>query len=285
MARFFKYQFAVSGTFVEIPETTQPNGSVSYQQGYSSNYTLPFGSNPNALPVDMPSFNGILYDITGALQQWQTQCVPDFITSSDNGGSPYPYPIFSLVRFDPGTGPQLYINTVANNVTTPTDPSWSIFTTGSGLALPAGSSLPFNGGVLPAGFLLEDGTVYNIINYPNLFAAIGNTFGGDGISTFAVPNSARRVLMGSGGTGTSVIGNAVGNSGGEEAHLQTIAEMPSHNHPPLTGTHFLVNELSSPGSAGPAGDVASDATTGNTGGGNPFNIIQPSRIVNWMIKY
>ena len=40
----------------------------------------------------------------------------------------------------------------------------------------------------PSGFLECNGNIYPISSYPNLFAVIGNTFGGDGVTTFAVPN-------------------------------------------------------------------------------------------------
>ncbi|ESK57547.1 phage tail protein [Acinetobacter tjernbergiae] len=42
--------------------------------------------------------------------------------------------------------------------------------------------------VCPAGYLECNGNIYPISSYPNLFAVIGNTFGGDGVTTFAVPN-------------------------------------------------------------------------------------------------
>lgn len=286
MARFFVYSFSVGGDNIEIPDTTQPSGAVSYESGFTSNYELPFGTNPAALPVSRIPFNGVLFDITDALQQYQTHGFPDFATTADNDGSPYSYDIFAIVRFNPGSGFQLYMNTVQDNTTIPTDPSWTLLTGGSGFGVPPGTSLPYNGGTIPNGYLLEDGTVHNIVDYPNLFAAIGNTFGGDGITTFAVPNSTRRVLMGSGGSGTAIIGNAVGDSGGEEAHVQTLTELAAHTHLPLSPTTNFVGGPLVAGAFGGGGSAYQGvATTGSTGSSTAANVIQPSRIVNWIIKY
>jgi microcystin-dependent protein len=292
MARFFKYAFAVAGDVTEIPNTTQPSGSVSYQEGFSSNYQLPFGSNPNALPISRSPFNGILFDITSAIQEWQTQAIPNFITSSDNGGSPYPYPIYALVRYDDGGGMQVYENLVDNNLTTPgTDFSWQVVSGGS-LGYKPGDFKLYAGGSLQSGFLFTDGAAVSRTTYARLFAAIGTLWGaGDGLTTFNVPNIQRRTLIGSGGTGSAVIGNAVGNIGGEEAHLMDISELVSHNHGAGTGFDFLkAATTSGGGTEGIQGTVSPlnytpQPNTDNAGGGQAFNIIQPSAVALFMIKY
>ncbi|MDR3563309.1 MAG: phage tail protein [Negativicutes bacterium] len=46
--------------------------------------------------------------------------------------------------------------------------------------------IPFSS--IPAGWLLRDGAIYNVADYPELFAKIGNAFGGDGVLTFALPD-------------------------------------------------------------------------------------------------
>lgn len=46
--------------------------------------------------------------------------------------------------------------------------------------------LPYS--AVPAGWLICDGTVYNVADYPELAAKLGSTYGGDGVTTFAVPD-------------------------------------------------------------------------------------------------
>ena len=76
----------------------------------------------------------------------------------------------------------------------------------------------------PANWLLCDGTVYANSAYPLLFAAIGYTYGGNGSTTFAVPNLVGKVIVGAGS------GWAYATTGGEYSHVLSVAEMPSHTH-------------------------------------------------------
>ena len=54
---------------------------------------------------------------------------------------------------------------------------------------------------------------------------------GNGTTTFNVPDMRRRVVMGSGGTGTATVGNLIGNIGGSETHTLSAAELQPHSHP------------------------------------------------------
>jgi microcystin-dependent protein len=87
-----------------------------------------------------------------------------------------------------------------------------------------GSIVTFAGAAAPTGWLLCDGTIYNISTYPNLFAVISNTYGGDGVTTFAVPNCVGRVVVGAGGA------YALAAIGGEATHTLVASEMPVHTH-------------------------------------------------------
>jgi len=178
--------------------------------------------------------------------------------------------------------------------------------------VPAGGMMDFGGTVAPTGWLLCDGSAVSRSTYANLFSAISTTWGaGDGSTTFNVPNMTRRTGMGSGGSGTGTIGNAVGNTGGEEGHTLTQSELsvalgtasssvtdPGHVHS-LTGRNaggaqnliFANTGNSAAGSTNLSGSVGS-ATTGisvgttitNALGGNAHNNIQPSAIVLKIIK-
>src|SRR5688500_109770 len=95
----------------------------------------------------------------------------------------------------------------------------------------AGVIEQYAGTSVPTGWLACDGALYSRATYARLFAAIGTTYGaGDGSTTFAVPDTRRRVLVGSGGTGTAPLANTVGSTGGAETHSLTSGEGPTHNH-------------------------------------------------------
>lgn len=135
------------------------------------------------------------------------------------------------------------------------------------------------------GWLLCNGAAVSRTTYANLFAAIGTRYGaGDGSTTFNVPNGSSRSLMAAGaGVGLS---NRDINSifVGEETHLQTIAEMPSHHH--------TIASFASGATGGDGGDILNEPDpgvdhshdTGDTGGGTAFNVIHPCLIAYLFIK-
>lgn len=82
----------------------------------------------------------------------------------------------------------------------------------------------FAGATAPAGWLLCQGQVLNVADHPALFAVIGNAYGGDGITTFALPNSSGRVMRGAGP------GNALGSSGGADSVTLSASQIPAHTH-------------------------------------------------------
>lgn len=94
-------------------------------------------------------------------------------------------------------------------------------------ANPVGTVLPFAGSVAPNGYLLCDGSPVSRTTYANLLAAIGTAYGGgDGTTTFNLPDMRGRVPVGK-NTGTF---NALGKTGGEETHVTTVNEIPAHGH-------------------------------------------------------
>lgn len=82
----------------------------------------------------------------------------------------------------------------------------------------------FAGATAPAGWLLCQGQVLSAAEHPALFAVIGNAYGGDGITTFALPNSSGRVMRGAGP------GNALGSSGGADSVTLSASQIPAHSH-------------------------------------------------------
>ena len=120
--------------------------------------------------------------------------------------------------------------------------------------MPIGSMIDFAGNAAPVGWLLCDGTVYTAAAQPKLFAVIGNRYGGDGVSTFAVPDLRGRSTAGVGtttgdqGTGMTLsLGQRVGDLNVKvlQAHLPvmsvTTTAAGTHSHPgsvsDVTGNH------------------------------------------------
>ncbi len=97
-------------------------------------------------------------------------------------------------------------------------------------------SNPFVGQICIVGFNFAplsyaqcDGALLSIAQNQSLFALLGTTFGGDGRSTFGLPDLRSRVAIhiGNFNGGTN---HALGNKGGEENHTLITGEMPGHDH-------------------------------------------------------
>jgi microcystin-dependent protein len=80
-------------------------------------------------------------------------------------------------------------------------------------------------GFPPKGWALCDGQLLPINQNQALFSLLGTTYGGNGQTTFALPNLQGRVPMHMGS------GHTLGEPGGEQAHTLNINEIPQHNHP------------------------------------------------------
>lgn len=89
---------------------------------------------------------------------------------------------------------------------------------------PPGVSLDYYGATAPTGWLIEDGTIYNISTYPALGAMLGSKYGGNGTTTFAVPPSVGRFGVAAGG------GYPLGSMGGTASATLSTTNLPSHTH-------------------------------------------------------
>jgi microcystin-dependent protein len=87
----------------------------------------------------------------------------------------------------------------------------------------------FGGSFAPAGWMTCDGQLLPISEYDTLFNLIGTTYGGDGQSTFALPNLAARLPLHQGSNGVSTY--TIGQNGGVAAVTLTTNQIPAHTHP------------------------------------------------------
>ena len=117
---YFDIPFAENGDLNTIPDPTQTNGTVSYNQGFPIGYSTPVGS--GGLLVPRTAFNQVLFDITSAVQNWQQNTVAPFITPTMNGGTPYSYPANAMVLY----GGNIYISLVGSNADTPPSAKWQL---------------------------------------------------------------------------------------------------------------------------------------------------------------
>ncbi len=87
----------------------------------------------------------------------------------------------------------------------------------------------YAGQTAPSGWLLCDGSSYLRATYPNLFTAIGTTFGSVNGSSFNVPDIRGRFTVGA-GHGIGLTNRVLGTAGGEESHVLAIGELAAHTH-------------------------------------------------------
>lgn len=141
----------------------------------------------------------------------------------------------------------------------------------TGDTLPIGAIVPFGGWDAPTGWLICDGTLLNKTDYPELFNAIGYSFGGEeGGSTFGLPDLRGRVPVGEKDNDSDFDG--IGVTGGSK-YLQ------AHSHTIVASTI-----LANPGSGGTGTYIGTGTTnTSVVGTGNSGNL-QPYQTVNYIIK-
>jgi microcystin-dependent protein len=154
-------------------------------------------------------------------------------------------------------------------------------------AAPAGAVGHFAGTAAPAGWLVRDGSSVSRTTYAALFAAIGTTWGaGDGSTTFNVPDARRTVDVGSGGSGSSVLGSTVGSTGGEETHTLVLAEVPPQDVTLALGLDAYPENTGDTQAYAPDARLGTSNVTATTdGGGGAHNNMQPSAVYLPIIKY
>jgi len=150
---------------------------------------------------------------------------------------------------------------------------------------------PFN--FAPKNWAFCDGQTISISQNIALFSLLGTTYGGNGSSTFALPNMQGRAPMFP-GQGPGLSSRDLGQSGGQESVTLNTNEMPSHTHTMTAATSAAVAEapagaalaesasLNISSKTGAQKTMASDAIA-STGGSLPHNNMQPYLVMNFCI--
>ncbi|MFF0830257.1 phage tail protein [Brevibacillus sp. NPDC003359] len=88
----------------------------------------------------------------------------------------------------------------------------------------------FSGDYPPKGWAFCNGQVILILDYPNLFSLIGTTYGGDGITTFALPDLQGRIPVHMGKGTLSEYKYGLGKKDGAETVTLLMSQIPAHTH-------------------------------------------------------
>lgn len=153
----------------------------------------------------------------------------------------------------------------------------------------------FGGNFAPAGWMSCSGQLLPISENETLFQLIGTTYGGDGQTTFALPDLRGRVPIHQ-GTGPGLSNRVLAESGGSETVTLTPPQYPAHGH------GLLASNLAASGAAGPTGvwaatatplygdtvaptvDMAANAVTDSDGGSQPHENMAPYLAMTYIIS-
>lgn len=152
----------------------------------------------------------------------------------------------------------------------------------------------FAGNFAPMGWLFCNGQLLNISEYDALYSLLGTTYGGDGATTFALPDLRGRTPIHA-GQGPGLSCRMLGESFGAETVTLSAAQLPSHFHPAYACSK--AGNLGAPSSAAwaaastsekhytqnaPNVSMSANATT-SAGGGQPHENMMPFQAVSFII--
>lgn len=152
----------------------------------------------------------------------------------------------------------------------------------------------FAGNFAPVGWALCNGSLLSIAQYDALFALIGTTYGGNGQTTFALPDLRGRIPIHMGQNPSTGTTYNLGQAGGVETVTLTSQQMPAHTHQvyattadgtqssPANGlwAKSALNEYST--ATAPVTAMAANAVV-PVGGNQPHDNIMPYQCINFII--
>jgi microcystin-dependent protein len=292
---------------IAVGSNLTANTVLTLTTGATSNRTLDI----SASNVTISTAGAALIDDADASTQRTTLGLGTIATQNANavsitGGSITG--ITDLALADGGTGASL-VDPNANAVLgwNDTAGAMTFLTAGTGISInatsntisstvtsdiPVASVIPYAGTSAPTGWLLCFGQAVSRTTYASLFAVVSTTYGvGDGSTTFNLPDLRGRVVAGEddmGGTSANrltnqsggVDGDVLGAAGGSETHTLTTAQLAAHTHQ-IIGTNSTSGaSRTTIGSSG-TGD---STNTESAGSGTAHNNVQPTFILNYIIK-
>ncbi len=163
-------------------------------------------------------------------------------------------------------------------------------------------SEPYIGQIMIVGFDFApirwaqcNGQLIPIAQNTALFSLLGNTYGGDGVVTFGLPDMRSRIPIHM-GQGPGLTNRPIGEADGEETHTLIVPEIPAHNHMVIS-SNLPANQQSPVGhilgaeptgatafySDRPADSTMSPQMLSVTGGSLPHNNMQPFLTLNFCI--
>jgi microcystin-dependent protein len=155
----------------------------------------------------------------------------------------------------------------------------------------------FGGNFAPKGWAMCNGQILSIAQNTALFSLLGTTYGGNGVSTFALPDLRGRVPLHL-GQGPGLSNYTEGQQGGSENVTLLLAQMPAHNHTisgvnsggnqagPANGSFAVEStgtSLNYANSSAPPISPMNPAMLSQTGQSQPHNNQQPYLCINFII--
>lgn len=144
----------------------------------------------------------------------------------------------------------------------------------------------FAGNFAPRGWMKCEGQLLPISQYSALFSILGTQYGGDGRTTFGLPDMRGRVAMGT-GTGPGLSPSNIGQMQGQENIILTSANLPAHNHT-VQQVQGEPVQVAQPTRGQrevtvihPTGETT--VQTGTTGNNQPVYNMQPSLSITYII--
>ncbi|HEV7642881.1 MAG TPA: tail fiber protein [Pyrinomonadaceae bacterium] len=142
----------------------------------------------------------------------------------------------------------------------------------------------------PRNWAFCNGQIMSIAQNTALFSLLGTTYGGNGQTTFALPDLRGRSSMHY-GQGPGLSNYTIGEQAGQEAVTLITTEMPAHTHALNAASGGKLNNVPAANNFGGANiytnaaldSVLDPATIGTAGGSQPHQNMQPYLVLNWCI--